>query len=182
MNDPLNEPPTQAEIDAAQRFGVSVDSYRQFKHNAGPAGAKLEQGEGPADIVAEEQRYQNMRIEPGLLKGRNEAPNLLVTAARAPGEVAQMLLFILCYILFMFGTLWFLGAERVKQIPGIFEMVYLGVLVIPAMLLTSFLWRIVGEGVRDVLRFLVRFWPLTLIALLFGLGLLKMFLQRMAGH
>jgi len=56
------------------------------------------------------------------------------------------------------------------------------VLVIPAMLLTSFLWRIVGEGVRDVLRFLVRFWPLTLIALLFGLGLLKMFLQRMAGH
>ena len=68
-----------------------------------------------------------------------------------------------------------------KISPGIFEVIYLGVLVIPAMMLSSFVWRILGEGVRDVLRFLVRFWPLTLIALLFGLGLLKLFIQRMAG-
>lgn len=183
MTDPRNEPPTQAEIDAAQRLGVGVDFYRRFKANAGEAGTKLEQGEGPADIVAEDHLYQKMRIEPGLFKRRHEAPNLLVTAARAPGEVAQMLLTIGCYLLLMFLIVGF-GGEKVQKVPGIFQTIGLFVLVIPAMMLSSFLWRSVGERARDVMRFLVRIWPLTLIALLFGLGLLKMFLTGPAapGH
>lgn len=181
MTDPRNETPTQAEIDAAQRLGVGVDFYRRFKANAGEAGAKLEQGEGPADIVAEDQLYQKMRIEPGLFKRRHEAPNLLVTAVRAPGEVAQMLLTIVCYAGLMALSLGVAGAERVRQIPGLFTTIYLFVLVIPAMMLSSFVWRSVGERARDVMRFLVRVWPLTLIALLFGLGLLKMFLAGPAG-
>lgn len=184
MTDPRSEPPTQAEIDAAQRLGVGVDFYRRFKANAGEAGAKLEQGEGPADIVAEEQLYQKMRIEPGLFKRGHEAPNLLVTAVRAPGEVAQMLLTVGCYVVLMFGTLITLGAERVQKVPGIFQVIALGVLVIPAMMLSSLVWRSVGERARDVMRFLVRAWPLTLIALLFGLGLLKLFFAGPAapGH
>ncbi|MDQ5980676.1 MAG: hypothetical protein QG602_3653 [Verrucomicrobiota bacterium] len=39
-------------------------------------------------------------------------------------------------------------------------------------------WEAMGEGARDVCRMPVRFWPLTLVALLFALGALKMLLGR----
>jgi hypothetical protein len=51
-------------------------------------------------------------------------------------------------------------------------------LVIPAMLLASFIWERIGENARDIVRVLVRFWPLTLIALLFVLGLVRMLLEK----
>ena len=40
-----------------------------------------------------------------------------------------------------------------------------------------FFWRVIGEGARDVVRTLVRFWPLTLLGLVFILGLLKVLLH-----
>lgn len=175
---PFNEPPTPEEVDAAQRLGMSLDLYRQFKRNAGPAAEKLEQGDGPADVVAEERLAEKMRREPGLLKGRNEAPNLLVQAAETPGEVAKTLLLVFCYVALMFGGLIAYGVEKAQRIPGIFQMVILGLLVIPAMMLSSFIWERIGEGARDFCRTLVRIWPVTLIVLIFILGGLKLLLSR----
>ena len=177
MTEPEPPPPTQDEIDTAQRLGLSLAMYRKFKQNAGTEAEKLERGEGPADITAEERQYEKMRIEPGLFKPRNASPNLLVAAARTPGEVAKSLLTILSYLALMALTIVFVGVERLGRIPGIFEVIYLGVLLIPAMMLSSFLWRVIGEGARDFIRMLVRFWPLTLLGLIFILGLLKVLLH-----
>jgi hypothetical protein len=177
MSEPQKVPPTQDEIDTAQRLGVNLETYRRFKQNAGPEAAKLEQGEGPADITAEQRQYEKMRSAPGLFKSRNESPSLLVAAARTPGEVAQTLLTILCYLVLMALSIVAVGSERLNRIPGVFEVIYLGVLLIPAMMLSSFFWRVIGEGARDVVRTLVRFWPLTLLGLVFILGLLKVLLH-----
>lgn len=166
---PFPAPPTDAEIEAAKRFGVTVDLYRRFKRNAGPAADRLERGDGPADIVAEEHLAEKMRREPGLFKHRDKAPGILVSAAETPGEVARTLLTISVYLALMFLTVG-LGGDTVQRVPGVFQVVALGLLLIPAMMISSFVWRGVGEGVRDRVRLLVRFWPLTLVALVFLLG------------
>lgn len=176
--EPFNEPPSPAEIDAAQRLGVSVEMYRQFKRNAGPAAERLEQGDGPADIVAEDHLADKMRREPGLFKKRNEAPSLFVQAAETPGEVAQTILTIFCYLVLMFGSLIVYGVEKAQRIPGIFQVVILGLLVIPAMMLSSRIWERIGEGARDFCRTLVRIWPVTLVLLILVFGGLKLLLQR----
>lgn len=172
---PASGPPTQAELDAAQRLGVDVGLYRQFKRNAGAAADALEVGTGPRDIVAEEQLYQKMRMEPGLFKGPDTAPHVVVAAARTPGEVAKSLLTIACYLVLMFMLIGF-GGETVQDVPGVFQVVAALLLVVPAMMLSSFIWEGIGEGMRDVVRALVRFWPLTLPALIFALGALKLLL------
>jgi hypothetical protein len=56
--------------------------------------------------------------------------------------------------------------------------VILGLLVIPAMMLSSFIWDRIGEGARDICRLLVRIWPVTLIGLVFLFGILKMLLAH----
>lgn len=173
---PFSTPPTQAEIEAAQRFGVSVNMYRRFKRNAGPAADALERGEGPSDIVADARLAERMRREGGLFKSRNSAPSVLDSASRTPGEVAQTILTIACYLVLMFLIIG-LGGERVQRVPGVFQVVAAGLLVIPALMLSSRIWRGVGEGVRDRVRLLVRYWPLTLFALLFLLGGIRVLLQ-----
>ncbi len=175
MSEPMSfpTPPTEAEIDAAERLGVGLDLYRQLKRNAGAAGDRLEQGDGPADVVKEQHLADKLRREPGIFKARNTAPNVLVAAARTPGEVAQTLLTIFCYLALMFLVVGF-GGERVQRIPGVFQVAALGLLLIPAMMLSSAIWRGLGEGVRDTIRALIRFWPLTFVALIFLLGLLRM--------
>ena len=173
---PFPDPPTDAEIEAAKRFGVSVGLYRRFKRNAGPDAGRLERGDGPADIVAEEHLAEKMRRGPGLFKPRNKAPSILVSAARTPGEVAQTLLTISCYLGLMFLIIG-LGGEKVQRVPGVFQVIALGLLVIPAMTISSLVWRSVGEGMRDRVRLLVRFWPLTLMVLIFLLGGVRLLLD-----
>ena len=112
-----------------------------------------------------------------MFKSRNEAPNIFVEAAETPGEVAKTLLTIFCYLALMFLIVAF-GGEKVQKIPGIFQMVALGILVIPAMLLASFIWERIGEGLRDFFRLLIRIWPLTLLGLIFFLGMIKLLLKR----
>lgn len=168
------DPPTDAENEAAKRFGVTTNLYRRFKRNAGPAADRLERGDGPADIVAEEHLAGKMRREPGLFKRRNQAPSILVSAAKTPGEVAQTLLTISVYLALMFLIVGF-GGDTVQRVPGVFQVIALGLLLIPAMMISSFVWRGVGEGVRDRVRLLVRFWPLTVIALIFLLGGIRLF-------
>ncbi len=166
---PFSDPPTEAEIEAAQRFGVSVGLYRRFKRNAGPGADRLEGGDGPADIVAEVQLAEKMRREPGFFKPRDKARGMLVSAARTPGEAAQTVLTIACYLGLMFLIIG-LGGERVQRVPGVFQVIALGLLLIPAMMISSRVWRSIGEGMRDRVRLLVRFWPVTLLILIFLLG------------
>jgi len=172
-----SDPPTDAEIEAAKRFGVSLSLYRQFKRNAGPNADLLERGDGPADIVAEQQLAEKMRREPGAFKRRNRPPSILVSAAKTPGEVAQTLLTISCYLALMFLIVGF-GGEAVQRVPGIFQVIALGLLLIPAMMISSFAWRSVGEGMRDRVRLLVRFWPITLVVLVFLFGGLRLLFDR----
>jgi hypothetical protein len=164
----------------AKRLGATPDEYRTIKlhgqveraQQAAPADST------PPDIAAEAAEAQRLRREPGILKPSYTTPNVLVQAAKTPGEVAQMILFVFCYLAAMI-LIVALGGERVQKMPGIFQCIGLGVLVIPVMWLSSRIWAALGEGLRDVLRTLVRIWPLTLIALLFGLGLLKLLLARL---
>jgi len=69
------------------------------------------------------------------------------------------------------------GGDAVQRVPGIFQVIALGLLLIPAMTISSLVWRGVGEGMRDRVRLLVRFWPLTLIALIYLLGGLRLLLE-----
>ena len=173
---PFPHPPTRAEIETAARFGVSVDLYRRFKRNAGPAADRLERGEGPADIAEEALLAERMRREGGVFKLQNTPPSILASANQTPGEVAQTILTIACYLILMFLIIG-LGGERVQRVPGVFQVVAAGILVIPAMMASTRIWRGVGEGVRDRVRLLVRWWPLTLIALVFLLGAIRLLLE-----
>jgi hypothetical protein len=146
--------------------------YLEFKRNAGPAAEQLERGIGPADIESEARLARQLRRQPSLFKARNKAPSVLVSAARTRGEVAQTLLTIFCYLVLMCLLVGF-GGETVQRIPGVFQVLGLGLLLIPAMLLSSASWRQVGESARNTIRALIRFWPLTVVALIFLLGLVR---------
>lgn len=164
---PFTDPPTDAEIEAAQRFGVSVDLYRQFKQNAGAAADRLERGDGPEDIAAEARLAQRMRRDSG------GPPGVFTSAAKTPGQAAQTVLTISCYLVLMFLIIGF-GGERVQRVPGVFQVMAAGLLLIPAMMISSWIWRGIGERLRDRVRVLFRFWPLTLLALIFLLGGIRM--------
>ena len=170
---PQDPPPTEDEVAAARRLGVGVDLYRRFKRNAGPGMEAFERGAGPADIAAEQQLYRSLRESKGLFKARDVAPNVFVAAARTPGEVARSLLTIACYLalLLLIVAIW---GRQIDAVPGVFQVAGVLVLVLPAMWLSSTLWERIGEGPRDVVRALVRFWPLTLVAGVFALGLLRL--------
>jgi len=157
----------------ARRLGVTADEYKVMKLEAQAAQARREVGgvETPPDIAAEEAAARSMRARPGLIKPRYTAPNLLVQAAKTPGEVAQMILFVICYVFGLAGSM-ILWGERIQKIPGIFQCVLLGLLIIPSMWVTSRIWAAMGERARDAIRAMVRFWPLTLVALFFLFGAL----------
>ncbi len=173
----ISPPPTAEDVAAAARLGVTLDEYRAAKlqQQIEEARAALPPDPRPADIVREERIAQRLRREPGLLKPRNEAPNLLVSAAETPGEVAKLILFVIVYLVAMIAVI-VIGGETVHQVPGIFQCMALGILVLPVMWITNRLWEAIGEGARDLCRLLVRLWPLTLVALLFALGLIKILL------
>ncbi len=170
--------PTAEDIAAAQRLGVPIAEYLAVKLEvlAEEARKQLPPDDRPADIVREERIAQRLRREPGIFKPRHQSPNLFVQAARAPGEVAKTVIFVLLYLVAMV-TLIILGGEKVHRLPGVFQCIALGLLIIPVMWLTGRVWEAMGEGARDVCRALVRFWPLTVIALIFLLGLLKLLLD-----
>lgn len=174
---PRATPEDEAE---ARRLGVTVDDYRARKLEATWTVARREAiepraGDTPPDIAAEAAEAHRRRLEPGLLKPRDAAPNLLVQAARTPGEVALMILFVLLYAGVMIGLV-ILGGENAQNLPGIFQVIVLGLLVFPVLWLTRRLWEAMGEKARDLCRALIRFWPLTLIALILMLGALKLML------
>lgn len=130
----------------------------------------------PEDIVAEEALARQMHRRSGVFKRQNSAPNIFSQAARTPGEVAKTILTIACYLGLMFLIVAF-GGQRVRAVPGIFQVVGLGLLIIPAMSLSSLIWEAIGETARDGVRLLVRFWPLTLVLLVFALGGLRLLLE-----
>lgn len=172
--------PTPEDEAEALRLGVTMDEYRAMKLQVQFEQARKEAGikDAPPDIAAEEAKAAQMRREAGFIKPRNAAPNIFVQAAKTPGEVAKTILFVLCYLVGMIALV-VLGGERVQKMPGVFQCVILGLMVIPVMMVTGRIWEAIGEGGRDVLRALVRFWPLTLVALIFVLGIIKMLAQRL---
>lgn len=173
----LAPPPTAEDLAAAKQLGVSIQEYQSAKLEvlAEEARKQLPPDDRPEDIVREERIARRLRREPGLFKSRNEPPSLVVEAARAPGEVAQTILFVVLYLVAL-AALIILGGEKVHRTPGILQCFALGLLVLPVLWLTRRVWEAMGEGARDFCRLLVRLWPLTLVALLFALGLLRLLL------
>ena len=169
--------PTAEDVAAAGRLGVTVDEYRAMKVAVAfeDARKRLPPDQRPADIAQEERIAERLRREPGIIKPRDQSPGVLVQAARAPGEVAKTVIFVLLYFLSMMASV-ILGGERVHRLPGIFQFLALGVLVVPVMWLTGRIWEGMGEGARNACRALVRFWPLTLVGLVLILGALKLLL------
>lgn len=167
--------PTAEDVEEARRLGISIDEYKSLKLEAqfDMARAQHRDESTPPDIQAEQAKAARLRSQPGLFKPRNQTPGLLTQAARAPGEVARMILFVICYLVSMV-LLILLGGETARRLPGIFQCVALAVLIIPTAWITNRIWAAIGENARDVLRALVRFWPLTLVGLIFALGLLKL--------
>jgi len=173
---PLGTPEEQA---AARAQGMTVAAYRAMKllQQAEQARKEANRAAGmPDDVAAEEDKAAQMRYDPGLFKPRNEAPNLLVQAAETPGEVAKVILFVLLYVLGL-AALVIIGGERVQKLPGIFQCGLLALLIIPVWWLMNRIWYGIGEGARDFIRLLVRFWPVTLVLLVLMLGGLRVLLK-----
>jgi hypothetical protein len=169
-------PATPEDIAEAARLGVDINTYRSNKHAVMVEQARQATDSRPPPDIAEEQAVaQRLRRKGGLFKRRNTAPNILEEAWKAPGGVAKGILFVACYLVGMFAFV-ILGGEKLHNQPwsGLFEVLVFGVMVIPVMWLTNRLWEGIGEGARDVCRALVRFWPVTLIALLMALGGLRL--------
>jgi hypothetical protein len=175
---PLGTPEEQA---AARAQGMTVAAYRamQLLQQAEQARKAANRADGvPDDVAAEADKARQLQHDPGLFKPRGEAPNLLVQAARTPGEVAKVILFVLLYLAGMIALV-VLGGERVQKLPGIFQCGLLALLIIPVWWLMNRIWYGIGEGARDFIRALVRFWPVTLVALVLILGVLRVAFQ---GH
>jgi hypothetical protein len=173
---------TPEEEAAARELGVDVHTYRAAKLEVvvkQAAQAQHEKSGVPDDIAAETAKALHLRREPGLVKLRHTSPNLLVQAAKTPGEVAQLILFVLLYVIGL-AALVIIGGERVHRMPGIFQVIILGLMVIPTLWLSRRIWEAIGERARDLFRFMIRFWPLTLFLLVFALALLKALQQRLA--
>lgn len=168
---------TEAERAEARRLGVTDEEYQATKLEATVAQVRVEAAAGeeppPLDIVQEEAELARLRREPGFFKRRGEAPGLLTQAAHAPGTVAQGVLAIGLWLV-QVAVLIIAKGEQVKAWPGILQVIVLGVFVGTAMWLAGRLWHWLGERGRDVLRTMVRFWPVTLAGLLLLLGLLRL--------
>jgi hypothetical protein len=173
---PVGTPEEQA---AARAEGMTVAAYRAMKliRQAEQERKAANRDAGmPDDVAAEADKAEQMRHEPGVFKRRNEAPNLLVQAAQTPGEVAKVILFVILYVIGM-AALVIVGGERVRNMPGIFQCGLLALLIIPVWWLMNRIWYGIGEGARDFIRLLVRFWPVTLVLLVFVLGGLRLLLK-----
>jgi hypothetical protein len=182
---PLAPKATPEDEAEARRLGVTVDEYRARKLEtqfgvAWQEAGKNDEDDTPPDIREESDEARRLRMEPGVFKPRNKPPSLIVQAAKTPGEVAKVVIFVLIYLVAMIVPMMVAG-KQLNRLPGIFQAIGLGLLIIPVMWATGRVWEAMGEGARDVCRVLVRFWPLTLIALLFALGVLKMILGGVPG-
>ena len=89
-----------------------------------------------------------MRRDPGLIKARNTAPNILVQAVETPGEVARTILFVFLDVVGL-AAFVIVGGERVQKMDGIFQCVLLGLMLIPVWWLTNRIWEGIGEGDRE---------------------------------
>lgn len=173
---PVGTPEEQA---AARDAGMTVAAYRAMRliQQAEQSRKESNRAAGmPDDVAAEEDKAARLRHEPGVFKRRNEAPNVLMQAAKTPGEVAKMILFVILYLAGM-AAIVVIGGERVQKMPGIFQCGLLALLIIPVWWLMNRIWYGIGEGARDVIRLMVRFWPLTLVLLVFLLGGLRLLLK-----
>ncbi len=177
----LGPKPTPEEEAAARAQGVEVPTYRAMKMAEQVAQARAAANEKagiPADVAAETDKAMAMQHDAGLLKRRGVSPNILVQAAATPGEVARMVLFVFLYVAGL-AVMLITAGERVQKLPGIFQCGLLALLLIPVWWLTNRIWNGVSEGVRDICRALVRFWPLTLVLLVFALGMLRLLKQHL---
>ena len=123
----------------------------------------------PEDIAEEQALARKLRAEPGLFKGRHRAPNIFITAWRTPGELATLFLLVQSYILYLFAFLFYLGPEQVRKIPGIIQCAILAALIIPAWITAHFVWRKCGLPIRNIIRVLIRLWPVNIVVLLVAL-------------
>ena len=177
----LGPKPTPEEEAAARAQGLSVPAYRAAQIAAQVASARKAANERdgvPDDVAAESDKAMEMQRNAGLLKRRGVSPNILVQAAETPGEVARMVLFVFLYVAGL-AVMMIIAGERVQKLPGIFQCGLLALLLIPVWWLTNRIWHGVGEGVRDFFRALVRFWPATLVLLVFALGILRVLKQHL---
>lgn len=178
-------PPLPVEAAEASRLGLNLEVYRRLKQQSktGDVAADLramtqaaaERGEetGDDDIAHEEATYQAMRREKGIFKKRGEAPGFIRAASRTPGEVAKGILFCLAYLvqLCLIGVWLERGGRR--DIGALWFPI-LGVLVISSFIISGAIWRLLGERAREVIRGVVRLWPVTFPLILFlGVGLVK---------
>ena len=170
---------TPEEEAAARAQGMTVAAYRALKllQQAEQARKAANRADGmPDDVAAEADKATRLRQDPSLFKLRGQSTNILVQAARTPGEVAKVILFVFLYLAGMIALV-VLGGERVQKMPGIFQCGLLALLIIPVWWLMNRIWYGIGEGARDFIRLLVRFWPLTLVMLVFLLGLVRLALH-----
>ena len=177
---PLAPKATPEDEAEARRLGVTIDEYRATKVEVQFEQARQALPMDPAvpdDITAEQRTARRLHLDPGIVKPRNTAPNILVQAVETPGEVARTILFVFLYVVGL-AAFVIIGGERVQKMEGIFQCVLLGLLLIPVWWLTNRIWEGIGERARDAIRALVRFWPLTLLALFFALVLLKALKQQ----
>ena len=168
----------------AARLGLTLDVYLRLKRQSqtgsveadlrAMTAAATQRGEQAGDDIAqEESEYNAMWREGGVFKRRNSAPGFISTAMRTPGEVAKMVLFLLAFFVQLALLAIWQGNHRRVELGALWFFI-LGGLVISSMIITSVVWRALGERVREATRWVVRFWPITFpLLLLAGIGLVR---------
>lgn len=184
---PPKLPSARADEAEARRLGLNLSVYQQLKKQsptgnveevlrAMTAAATIEPTLEEEDIAAEEKAYRRLRHEQGIFKRRGEAPGLFKTASHAPGELARSLLFIMAYLGQIIALAIWQNHSGRKELGALWLVLFV-VLGITSFLISSLIWRSLGEHGRNACRWLIRFWPITLTFLLFLLGLLKLVLS-----
>lgn len=126
------------------------------------------------DIEAEDDLADRMQYKRRWWTTKRGA-SLFEQAARTPGTIARTFLFLALWL-----VLLVLGASRFnawgfRDVLSIIP--FLGSAIL-AYVLSRIIWRAIGESARDVVRMAVRFWPITIVALVLGLGALRLLLAK----
>lgn len=124
------------------------------------------------DVEAEEDLAAGMQHKRRWWSSRRGA-SLFEVASKTPGQIVRTVIFLGVWLALLVVFVPRFDAWGFREVLSIIP--FIGTAV-AAYILSGIIWRSMGESARDMGRAAVRYWPLTIVILLFVLGGLRLML------
>ncbi len=185
---PIPPPSPDKDEAAARRLGITLEQYRSLQRSfqcddvealveeARRRGStSMTEEEGNGDVQNEEAAYQHLRRTGSFFRSRGQSPGLLETASKTPGQIATMILTCAYWLVLLVLTAPYYQSWGFREALSLIPFFGSAILAWSAAEAT---WRKIGPERRERVRIAIRFWPVTLVVLIFTLGLLRLAFGR----